>query len=315
MSGKLVTVFGGSGFLGRHIVRALAREGHLIRVAVRRPNDAYFLQPSGGVGQIQFVQANVKFPESVAKAVEGAEVVINLTGILTPTGKQSFDAVHHKGAAAIAQAAQEAGAETLIHMSAIGADAHSDSKYAASKGLGEEAVRAAFPSAVILRPSVVFGPEDEFFNRFAALARIAPVMPLIGGGATRFQPVYVGDVARAVLAAMKPVAAGQTFELGGPEVMSLKDVYALVLKETQRKRPMVSIPFGLASFEAFFLGMLPKPLLTMDQVKLLKHDNVVGEGARTLADLGVDELETAEMIVPTYLYRFRPAGQFDTAAA
>jgi NADH dehydrogenase len=323
MSGKLITVFGGSGFIGRHVVRALAREGHKIRVAVRRPNLAYFLQPAGDVGQIQFVQANVKFPQSVKDAVEGAEVVINLVGILTQTGKQKFEKIHKDGAKVIAEAAREAGVESLIHLSALGAHVHSKSAYARSKAEGELAVRESFPSAVILRPSVVFGPEDDFFNRFAGLARVSPVLPLIGGGHTKFQPVYVGDVARAVLSSLQDDAAGRTYELGGPKVYTLREIFEFTLEETGRSRTLVPLSFRLAKIQTFFMGVVPGWLLplfkvTMDQVNLLKTDNVVGLSDEpvlgTLADLGVDTLTSVEANVPTYLFRFKKHGQFDTAA-
>lgn len=310
---SLVTVFGGSGFLGRYVVRALAKRGYRIRVAVRRPDLAGFLQPLGYVGQIQLTQANVRFPASVAAAVEGAETVVNLVGILSPGGRQTFDAVHAYGARAIATAAAEAGAR-LVHVSAIGADAESAVGYARSKGQGEAAARAAVPGAVVLRPSIVFGPEDEFFNRFASMARFSPFLPLIGGGGTRFQPVFVADVAAAVQRAVEGLAKpGAVYELGGPEVRTFKELMELTLREIGAKRLLLDIPFGLAEFQAGFLEKLPKAPLTRDQVAMLKLDNVVSEKAiadgRTLQGLGIAPAAMAS-VLPSYLWRYRKAGQF-----
>lgn len=310
---RLVTIYGGSGFVGRHVVRALARRGFRIRVAVRRPDLAGHLQPLGAVGQINAVQANLRFPDSVRAAANGAEIVINCVGILHETGRQRFDSVQARGAAAVARAAAEAGAR-LIHVSALGADAGSSSAYARSKAAGEAAVLEAAPDAVILRPSVIFGPEDSFFNRFAALAQMLPVLPLIGGGETRLQPVFVGDVAEAVLAAVDGRAKpGTVLELGGVDVMTLRAVIEFVLRTTGRRRPLLPIPFGLAKVQAKLLQLLPSPLLTEDQVELLKHDNVVSGAAeaegRTLAGLGIHP-QTVEAVVPTYLWRFRRQGQF-----
>lgn len=312
---KLVTVFGGSGFLGRHVVRALARAGYRVRAAVRRPDLAGHLQPLGSVGQIHGVQANLRYPASVAAAAEGSHAVVNLVGILYPTGRQSFDAVHAFGAGAVAEAAAEVGAEHLVHVSAIGADPDSSADYARSKAAGEAQVREAFPSAVILRPSIVFGPEDDFFNRFGAMARYLPALPLIGGGHTKFQPVYVGDIAAAVVSSIQGAAeAGKVYELGGPETFSFKELLEFILAETHRSRLLLPLPFGLARLEARFLQLLPKPLLTVDQVNLLETDNVVSEAAisesRTLSGLGIDP-HSIEAIVPAYLERFRKAGQFD----
>lgn len=311
----LVTVVGGSGFIGRHVVRALARRGYRIRPAMRRPDLAGHLQPLGAVGQIMPVQANVRYPQSVAAACAGADVVINLTGILFAGGAQSFDAVHAFGAQACARAAKEAGAHTFIQMSAIGADQASSSEYARTKAEGEARAKQEFPGAIIVRPSVVFGPEDDLFNRFAGLARISPALPLIGGGHTKFQPVYVGDVAEAFARLVEGGGrhAGQTVELGGPEVMTLKDIMEFTLRTTGRNRLLVPLPFALAKIVAAVLGLLPKPLITMDQVELLKVDNLVSPEAeadgRTLAGLGISP-EGVEAIVPGYLYRYRKAGQF-----
>ena len=309
----LVTVFGGSGFLGRHVVRALARQGYRIRPAVRRPDLAGHLQPLGRVGQIHAVQANLRYPASVQAAVHGADVVINLVGILFERGKQRFEAVQAQGAHTVAQAAAAAGAR-LIHVSALGADPDSPALYARSKAAGETAVLATTPDATILRPSIVFGPEDDFFNRFASLARIAPALPLIGGGETKFQPVFVGDVAQAIARAVGGRAKdGTIYELGGPGVKSFRELMQYVLAVTERRRLLVPLPFGLAKLQAQFLQYLPTPLLTPDQVELLRADNVVSQAAqaegRTLAALGI-EPTALEAVVPSYLWRFRKAGQF-----
>jgi len=312
-SDRLVTIFGGSGFLGRHLVRALARRDWRIRVAVRRPDLAGHLQPLGRVGQIHAVQANLRYPDSVSAAVRHAEVVINLVAILYERGRQTFPAVHVEGANAVARAAAAAGAR-LVHVSAIGADPNSQSRYASTKAAGEAAVRAAVPGATIFRPSILFGPEDDFFNRFAAMARLFPALPLVGGGHTRFQPVFVGDVADAMARAVDgEVAGGTTYELGGPEVRTFRELLEFVLKTTGRRRLLLPLPFPLASLQAAFLQFLPKPPLTPDQVKLLRTDNVVSDEAererRTLAAFGI-EPATIEAIVPTYLWRFRKYGQF-----
>jgi uncharacterized protein YbjT (DUF2867 family) len=310
----LVTIYGGSGFIGRHVVSAIAKTGARMRVAVRRPELAGHLQPLGGVGQINAVQANVRYPDSLLAAAQGADAVVNLVGILFPTGKQTFDAVQDEGARHVAEAAQASGAKALVHVSAIGANQDSQSVYARTKAQGEAAVRAVFPDAVILKPSVVFGPEDDFFNRFAALARLAPVLPLIGGGRTRLEPVVVGDVAKAVLTGLTGKAkAGAPYELGGPEVLTLKQVMERVLAYTMRKRPLVPLPFWLAKLPAAFLQFLPTPPLTIDQVRLLQADSVVSEGAkrsgRTLEGLGIEPVAVAA-VVPGYLEQFRPRGQF-----
>jgi uncharacterized protein YbjT (DUF2867 family) len=315
---KLVTIFGGSGFVGRHVVRALAKRDYRIRVAVRRPDLAGHLQPLGRVGQIHAVQANVRYPGSVEAAVRDTDVVINLVGVLFERGAQRFAAVHTAGAEAIAKAAATHRAR-MVHISAIGADANSSSAYARTKAAGERAVLAAVPGATIFRPSVQFGPEDDFFNRFAALARISPALPLIGGGATRFQPVFVGDVATAVADAVDGKAKpGTIYELGGPEVFTFKELMEFVLATTERTRLLVPLPFAAAKLKALFLQYMPKPLLTPDQVELLRHDNVVPEEAvregRTLEGLGIDPIAVAS-VVPSYLWRFRRTGQFRNRAA
>ena len=313
-SDKLVTVIGGSGFIGRHVVRSLAKRGYRIRVACRRPDLAGHVVPLGVPGQIVPVQANIRYPASVAAVCDGAFAVINLTGVLYSSGAQSFDAVHVFGAAAVAKAAKTAKAQVFIHLSAIGADLNSTSAYARSKAEGEKAARAAFSGASIMRPSIVFGPEDNFFNQFAKMARFSPALPLIGGGETKFQPVFVGDVAEAVAILIdRGIADGKTYELGGPEVMSFKQILQYILDTTQRSRLLLPIPFGVAKLMGAVAGLLPKPALTMDQVESLKTDNLVAAKAvkdgRTLEGLGITA-STIEAIVPSYLYRFRKAGQF-----
>ncbi len=314
MNNHLVTVFGASGFLGRHTVRALAKRGYRIRAVTRRPNLAGHLPPMGNVGQIQLCKADVLEPEQVAAALKGASFAINLTGVLIPHGDNSFDALHAGAAQTIAEEAKKAGVTALVHVSAIGADLRSESAYARSKADGENRLRKAFPGATILRPSIVFGPEDSFFNRFAALARALPALPLIGGGHTKFQPVYVGNVADAIVTALESeTARGRTYELGGPSTYSFRELMEFILRETDRKRALVPIPFGLASVKAMFLQFLPSPLLTPDQVKLLRTDNVVGAGALTLTDLLI--LPTSvEAEVPAYLWRFKPKGQYEAVA-
>ncbi|HUL86975.1 MAG TPA: complex I NDUFA9 subunit family protein [Pseudolabrys sp.] len=309
----LVTVYGGSGFLGRHVVRALAKRNYRIRVAVRRPELAGFLQPLGRVGQIHAVQTNLRHAPSVETAARDAQVLINLVGILFERGRQRFDAVHTYGAEQVALAANAHGAR-MVHVSAIGADTNSPSVYARSKANAEQLVLAAQPSTTIMRPSIVFGPEDNFFNRFAALARISPVLPLIGGGLTRFQPVFVGDVAAAIADAVDgKTRPATTYELGGPDVKTFKELMQFVLRTIERKRLLVSLPFFMARAQAMFLQYLPKPLLTPDQVELLRSDNIVSEAAksagRTLQGLGI-EPEPMEAVVPSYLWRFRKTGQF-----
>ncbi len=313
-SDRLITIIGGSGFLGRHIVRALARRGYRIRVACRRPDLAGHLQPLGNTGQIMAVQANVRYPASLAAACEGAFAVINLTGVLHSAGAQSFEAIHVFGAEASAKAARAARARLFIQMSAIGADPSSTSEYARSKAEGEARARAGFPGAIVLRPSVVFGPEDDFFNRFAELARFSPFLPLIGGGETKFQPVFAGDVGEAVARLVDAGEAdGRSYELGGPEVFSFRQLMQFTLDTIGRSRALLPLPWGVAKVQAAVMGLMPKPLLTLDQVELLRHDNVVSEEARreqrTLAGLGVTP-QGIEGIVPGYLYRYRKAGQF-----
>ncbi|MGI4768734.1 MAG: complex I NDUFA9 subunit family protein [Janthinobacterium lividum] len=319
-----VTVFGGSGFLGRHVVRALARGGFRVMAGCRRPDLANYLMPLGRVGQIQVVQTNIRYPASLAAALRQSEVAINLVGVLTESGNQTFESIHVAGARAMAKAAKEAGVRRFVQVSAIGADAESDSLYARSKARAEEAVREVYPDAVILRPSVVFGPEDDFFNRFAAMARFSPALPLIGGGHTRFQPVFVGDVADVVtLAAEGGATPGAVYELGGPGIKTFRELMEYVLATTQRRRALVPIPFGAMQFPAaatetlsgLMMGLFPKTLLmTRDQVRLLGHDNVVSEAAiaegRTLQGLG-NEPRAIESVVPGYLYRYRKHGQFD----
>jgi len=315
----LVTVFGGSGFVGRSVVRALAKRDYRIRVAVRRPELAGHLQPLGKVGQIHPVQANLRYPASVEAAMRESHVAINLVGILTESGPQSFDAVQAAGAGAVARAAAAVGAR-MVHISAIGADENSLSHYARSKAAGEKAVLAAVPTATILRPSIVFGPEDQFTNRFAGLARMSPVLPLIGGGLTKLQPVYVGNVATAVADAVDgKTRAGATCELGGPEVLTMRQIMEIILATVDRRRMLVSLPFGLAKFQALFLQYAPGPLkLTPDQVALLRLDNVVSDAAKaaglTLEGLGI-AADSLEAIAPQYLWRFRAAGQFRKKSA
>jgi NADH dehydrogenase len=320
MTGKLAVVFGGSGFVGRNVVRELAQRGWRVRVAVRRPHHAQFLRPMGAVGQVQLAQANIRYAGSVAAAIDGADAVINLVGVLFQEGGQSFSAVQEAGAETVARMAAKAGVARFIHMSAIGADADSESLYASSKGRAEAAVRAAIPSATILRPSIIFGPEDQFFNRFAAMAEFSPALPLIGGGHTRFQPVYVDDVAAAVCAAVENSAAqGKTYELGGPRIYTFRELMELVLAETGRKRLLAPIPFALAPMAGLAgeaIGLAPwwKPPITRDQVRLLKRDNVVSEGALTLKDLGVAPA-TVESRLSSYMVRFRKYGQFTERTA
>ena len=309
----LVVVIGGSGFIGRHVVRRLAARGARIRVAVRRPDRARFLQPMGDVGQISIAQTNLRNEASVRAAVSGADAVVNLCGVLSKQGPQTFDALHVAGAGLAARLAAEAGAGAFIQVSAIGAGARSRSAYARSKAAGEAAVRGAFPKATIVRPSIVFGRDDEFFNRFAALARVSPVLPVFGhgltnAGATRFQPVFAGDIAEAVCRILEdPAARGETYELGGPAVHTFREIMEMVAAYTGRKRFFVPVPFALARLQATFLQMLPNPLLTCDQVRLLENDNVAADGAKGLADLGVAPTPV-ETVVPGYLARFRKAG-------
>ena len=309
----LVTVFGGSGFLGRSVVRALCKLDYRVRVAVRRPELAFHLQPLGRVGQVHAVQANLRYPESLETAMRDSHVAINLVGVLAEGGKQTFEAVQTKGAEAVAKAAAKSGA-AMVHVSAIGADEQSASSYARAKAAGEKAVLAAVPSATIFRPSVIFGPEDAFTNRFAALAQMSPVLPLIGGE-TKMQPVYVGDVADAVAKAVDGKAKqGAVYELGGPDVMTMRGIIESILEITGRKRILAPIPVGLARLQAAFLQFAPGAFkLTPDQVTLLQSDNVVSEAAKaaglTLAGLGITP-DSLGAIAPQYLWRFRASGQF-----
>ncbi|WP_395677894.1 complex I NDUFA9 subunit family protein [Inquilinus sp.] len=312
---KTVTLFGGTGFVGRYVAQMLAHRGWRIIVAARHPDRALPLKTAGAVGQVVPVFADIRDDASVAAAVAGADAVVNLVGILFERGKQRFDSVHGEAAGRVARAAAAAGASRFVQVSAIGASADSPSSYARTKAAGEAAVRAAFPGASILRPSVIFGPEDGFFNLFAGLARTAPFLPLFGGGTTKFQPVYVQDVAAAIVACLEQDGtAGQTYELGGPRVYSFRELMQLTLQQTGRKKRLVSVSWGVAALEAKLLGLLPKPLLTSDQVTQLKIDNVVGAGARTLADLGIQPTP-AELILPSYLDRYRPGGRFGNSQA
>ncbi|CAM5188140.1 3-beta hydroxysteroid dehydrogenase [Bosea thiooxidans] len=325
---QLVTVFGGSGFVGRHVVRALAKRGYRVRVAVRRPDLAGFLQPIGTVGQIHAVQANLRYPASVAAAVKGADAVVNLVGIMQEQGRQGFSAVQANGSRAVAQACAAAGIARLVHVSALGAAAESRSSYARTKAEGEAAVFASVPGAVVLRPSVMFGPEDTFFNRFASMARMLPVLPLVGDGATKFQPAFVGDVAEVVARAIDgTVEGGRVYELGGPEVLSLRQIVEETCRIIGRKRLLAPLPFPLARImgsvlqfaDMLTLGLIPDELvLTRDQVTLLESDNVVSAAAaaegRDFAGLGIAPT-SVEAIVSSYLWRFRKTGQFDTARA
>ncbi|WP_150525304.1 complex I NDUFA9 subunit family protein [Roseibium sediminis] len=316
LNGKLVTVFGGSGFVGRHVIRALARKGYRIRAAVRRPDLATHLQPLGAPGQIMPVQANLRYRWSVDRAVDGADAVVNAVGILAPTGKQTFEAVQSFGPRAIAEAARGAGLSGITHISAIGADADSPSTYAQTKAAGEAAVFETLADSVVLRPSIIFGPEDGFFNKFAAMSAMTPALPLIGGGHTLFQPVYVRDVAEAVAQSVDgQLTAGSVYELGGPEVLSFKECLEVMLTVINRQRLLVPLPFPVASVMGKLLQILPSPMLTADQVELLKSDNIVSEDAiksgRTLQGLNI-EPSTLAAILPTYLGMFSEHGQYDT---
>jgi len=315
----LVTVFGGSGFVGRHVVRALLKRRWRVRVAVRRPDLAGHLQPLGMIGWVQPVQANVRYRWSVDRAVTDADAVVNLVAILDSRGRQRLDAVNVFGARAIAEATRAAKIGTLVHVSAIGADPDSPSAYGRSKAASEKAVFETLADATVFRPSIQFGPEDYFFNRFATLARVLPGLPLYGGGRTRFQPVYVGDVASAVADAVEgKVAAGKVYELGGPEVKPLRDWLKLMLAEIERRRLLVPVPWWLGKASAAILQVLPKPLITVDQVNQLMVDNVVSDAAeaesRTLAAFGIAPT-SVEAIVPAYLSRYRPHGQFERRRA
>lgn len=321
MSGKVVTVFGASGFLGRHVVRALCRDGWRVRAAMRRPHLAGDLKLSGDVGQVQTFQANVRNRESITRALDGASAVINLVALLYERGAQTFSAVQLEGSKNIAELAAEAGISRFVQVSAIGASKDSASKYARAKAQAEEAVRAAIPDAVIVRPSILFGPEDGVLSRFAQMARLTPVMPVIGGG-SKFQPAYVGDVATAVASALSQDAAkGVTYELGGPQTYSMRELVKYTLEEIDRPRLLIPLPWLIASPLGYTIGLVSKlnpfagPPLTGDQVQLLREDNVAANDLPGFAELGVTELETLESIAPTYLWRHRPYGQFHTQAS
>jgi uncharacterized protein YbjT (DUF2867 family) len=318
MQGDLVVVFGGSGFIGKQVVRTLAKRGKRVRVPMRRPHLGQDLRVLGDVGQIQLVQANIRYPVSFDAALEGADAVVNLTGVLYEKGPQSFRAIHDEGAGALAEAAKAKGITRFVHMSALGAGV-SNARFARTKLAGEEAVRAALPEAIVVRPSIVFGQEDNFFNSFADMAKFAPALPLIGGGKTKFQPIYVNDLADAIANAIDmPGARGKTFEIGGPRTYTFKELMQFVTSETERSRPLLPLPFfaaapmGMLLDVAFKLYPFAGPPLTGDQVTLLRRDNVVSQGAATIGDLGVKSLETVEAVVPSYLWRFRPYGQYQT---
>ncbi|MGH1330163.1 MAG: complex I NDUFA9 subunit family protein [Paracoccaceae bacterium] len=313
---KLVTIYGGSGFVGRYIARRMAKAGWRVRVAVRRPNEAMFVKPYGTVGQVEPVFCNIRDDASVRAVMGGADAVVNCVGTFDSSGRNNFDAVQHEGAERIARIAAEQGVGQLVHFSALGADAEAESAYAVSKGLGEAGILEHFPGAVILRPSVIFGPEDGFFNRFAAMSSFGPVLPLVGG-ATHFQPVYVDDVAQAAVLGIKGEAAGGIYELGGPEVETLKGIVGQMLDVIQRRRLVLNLPFFAGNIVATLLdvagamslGLFPNRILTRDQVKTLRVDNVVAEGAKGLADLGIKPT-AFEAVVPDYLWKFRPSGQY-----
>ncbi len=310
MASRRTTVFGGSGFIGRYVVKRLAARGDVVRVAVRDPVAAAFLKPMGAVGQIVPMRVNITDAAAVAESVRGCDVVINLVGILYESGTQSFAAIQGEGPELIAAAAKAAGVAEFVHVSAIGADAASPSIYARTKAMGEAGVRRHFPAAPILRPSIVFGPEDGFFNRFAAMAQLAPGLPLIGGGTTKFQPVFVGDVAEAILRVIgNPAARGKIVELGGPRVASFRELMEFMFRTTGRRRALIPLPFGLATAMAAVLEKLPMPLLTRDQVALLRHDNVVSPGAADLRSLAI-EPTAMEAVVPQYLEIFRRGGRY-----
>lgn len=314
MSQRIVTIFGASGFLGRHMVRALAKDGWRIRACSRTPQLAEFLRPYGTVGQIQPFKANVSNENEVRRAVLGADAVINLAGIMHGGfGGKGFTRTHDEGAGLVARVAAEAGVKQLLHVSALGIRADSKAKYAASKLAGEAAVRAAFPDATIFRPSVVFGQEDQFFNRFANMARYTWVLPLIGGGETKFQPVFVSDIAEAAKVVLANEASkGVTYELGGPEVLSFRQILELIAKVIGRRRLFAPVPFAIAKIGAYPAALLPSPPITPDQVEMLKGDSIVSDGAKGFADLGISP-EAPEAIVPGYLWRFRRTGQFEPA--
>ncbi|WP_417606238.1 complex I NDUFA9 subunit family protein [Primorskyibacter flagellatus] len=314
---KLVTIYGGSGFVGRYIALRMAKLGWRVRVAVRRPNDAIFVKPFGVVGQVEPVLCNIRDDASVASVMQGADAVVNCVGVLAERGKNSFDAVQHEGAARVARLAAQNGVKSLVQISAIGADPEASSAYGRTKALGEAAVLEHFPNAVILRPSIIFGREDEFFNRFAGMSRFGPVLPVIGGD-TKFQPVYVDDVARAAVMGVQGEAAPGIYELGGPDVMSFRALMQEMLSVIRKRRLVLNIPFFFAKIiawafdllEKVTLGLIPNPVATRDQVRNLAHDNVVAEGAKGFAELGIEPIDM-EAVLPDYLWRFRPSGQYD----
>jgi NADH dehydrogenase len=313
-SAKLVTVFGGSGFIGRYLVHCLAKRGHRIRVAVRRPDLAGHLHPLGTVGQIKPIQANLRYRWSIDRAIENSDAVVNLVGILQEAGRQSFDAVQAFGPRAIGEAARAGGISNVVHVSAIGADRPTTIPYLRSKAEGEVGIQEAVPETVVMRPSIVFGPEDNFFNRFASMSRFAPALPLIGGGETRFQPVYAGDVAEAIARAVDGEAPpGGIYELGGPEVLTFRQCLERMLQVTGRKRALLPIPFGIAQTMGRVLQYLPGKILTADQVRMLRFDTVVSERAlsegRSFQGLGI-EPTALDLVLPTYLARFREQGEF-----
>jgi NADH dehydrogenase len=315
MAAGLVTVFGGSGFIGRYVVQRLAQQGWTVRVAVRRPERCLFLKTMGVVGQVTPIAADLRSERAVAAAVDGADAVINLVGILYEKGGRTFQAIHAEGAERAARLAKAAGARTFVQMSALGAAADAPAEYARSKAAGEAAVRRHFPDARIVRPSIVFGPEDGFFNKFAAMARFAPALPLVGGGGMKFQPVYVGDVAEALLRCVEnPYTAGKTYELGGPGVFTFAELLRRMLREIGRRRLLLPLPFGIARIQAAFMEWLPVPPLTRDQLKLLERDNVVSPGALTLADLDI-QAQGLDAVLPTYLARYRPGGRVGRRAS
>lgn len=312
---NLVTVYGGSGFIGRYIVQKLARSGYRVRVATRRPNEAIFLKTYGMVGQVEPIFCNIRNESSIRNAMLGADAVVNCVGILESVGKNKFVEVQHKGADFVSRIASELGVKKLVHISAIGADIDSKSKYASSKGLGEASVMKNFPGAILLRPSIVFGFEDKFFNRFASMARLSPILPIVGGN-TKFQPVYVDDVARAAFLGINNDVQAGIYELGGPEVASFNELMRRMLKIILRRRLIVNLPFWIASLmgtgfdlgKAISLGIIRGPI-TLDQVLNLKNDNVVSREEKTFKDLGIDP-KALEIILSEYLWKYRPAGEF-----
>jgi len=310
-----VAILGGSGFIGRHIVKRLAERGVVVAVGGRHAAEAKFLKLKGDVGSVGLINISIDEERLLPAFLAGNEALVNCVGILRETGRQRFDEVHAAAPARLARLARDAGIQRFIHVSSLAADPRSPSAYARSKAEGEAAVRDAFPTTTILRPSVVFGPEDQFFNRFAAIAAISPILPLIGGGETKFQPVYVGDVAEAAMRCLDdPTTVGRTYELGGPKIYSMRQLLELLLHETRRKRLLVNLPFSLATLQARLMSLLPNAPMTADQVELLKTDNIVNSGALTLETLGVQPTPV-EAILPTYLDRFRRGGWYERTPA